>query len=72
MGDLNLFSKPKVPTVAPAPVVPTREDPAIEEARERAKQAAAKTKGRGSTFLTGATGLTGDDSAIAKKTLLGE
>lgn len=60
---MGLF-KPKSP-----PVPPTREDPAVAEARRKALLEDQKRKGRASTILTSGQGLSGDPS-VSKATLL--
>lgn len=63
---------PKPPPPIPAPPLPpTKQDPAVTQARQRARQQAALAQGRDSTILTSGLGLVDDASSSAKKTVLG-
>lgn len=53
--------------VPKAPEMPTREDPAVQEAIKRERELARRRRGRRSTILTGPGGVGKDE----KKTLLG-
>lgn len=67
MASLFSPSKPApLPAVTPAP---TREDPAIEEARRAAIVRDRKAKGRASTIITGGVGVT--DAPVELSQLLG-
>ena len=49
----------KPPTaVAPAPPLPTRDDPELEEARRREREAESLRRGRRASIVTGAQGVT--------------
>ena len=52
------------------PSVPTRADPAVEDAKRRALQAEGKTKGAGATYLTGGTDL--GAAPVSRKYLTGQ
>lgn len=65
---MSLFASQ--PAVAPAPVQPSREDPAVEEARRREVVAQRKQTGRSATLLTGGQGALGEP-ALGRKSLLG-
>lgn len=56
------FISPDTPKVDPLPPPPTRDDPAIEAAKEAERLAMLRRKGRGATLLTGGGGLSGDAS----------
>ena len=66
----GIFSSPSLPAPPPTPAAPTREDPAVADARRKEQQLATKAKGRRSTLLTGGEG-DSSDANLAKKTLLG-
>lgn len=68
-----IFSPPKPMPVPPAPPPepPRRDDPEVTDAARRARLAAARSRGRAATILTGARGLTGDAPSV-RKTLLGD
>jgi hypothetical protein len=60
--------KPSIPA-APAPL-PTRDDPAVLEAKERTRQADLRRKGRQATLITGGRGVT-TDAVIERPEALG-
>lgn len=62
MGGLNPFSSPSTPSRPPTPevVVPDRESPEVEAAKERTRKAALLAEGRKGTLLTGGSGVTED------------
>ena len=49
---------------------PTADDPRVEKARKKQLEAEKRRRGRGSTILTGGTGLT-DEPAVGKTSLFG-
>lgn len=57
---LGLLAKPKIPPLPAPPDQPSRDDPSIEAARKKEREAAARRKGRASTIITGGAGLTSD------------
>lgn len=62
-------SPPPPPPVEPTPV--TRDDPAVEEARRKERDAARLRLGRAATILTSGAGLAGT-GPVTRKRLLGE
>lgn len=65
----SLFSPPELAPPPPPPPVPTPDDPAIDEARRKLRQAELRRKGRRSTILTSGLGDTG--AAPARRPQLG-
>ena len=59
------FSKPKAP--APLPPFPTREDPAIAEARRRQISLEKRRKGRRASILTSGSGLDEDKLGVISR-----
>lgn len=52
----SLFSSPSPPPPPPPPPVPTPEDPAVDEARRKLRQAELRRRGRRATILTSGLG----------------
>ena len=73
-GLATLFTGVKTPAIQPQPAAPSREDPAVEDARRKAQIAVLSQRGRASTLLTlggpGGPGVPGPAN-IATKRLLG-
>lgn len=68
----SLFSAPKPPPLPPLPPLPKITDPAVEEAKRKARLAAQKRRGRGGkTILTSGLG-DASEAPIQRKTLLGQ
>lgn len=67
----GLFGGPKLPAVQPPPPIPTPADPAVEQARKKALIVQQTERGRSSTRLTSATGVTGQGSNTLRQTLGG-
>ena len=68
----SLFSTPKPPPLPPPPPLPKITDPAVEEAKRKARLAAQKRRGRGGkTILTSGLGDV-SEAPIQRKTLLGQ
>lgn len=68
----SLFSTPKPPPLPPLPPLPKITDPAVEEAKRKARLAAQKRRGRGGkTILTSGLGDV-SEAPIQRKTLLGQ
>lgn len=65
------FLSPKPPPIAPLPPLPTRADPSIAAAREKARLAGGRGRGRKATILTSPLGAT-DTANLSRKALLGE
>ncbi|MDZ4253547.1 MAG: hypothetical protein U1A72_13350 [Sulfuritalea sp.] len=64
-----LFSSPKLPAPAPVVAAPSREDPAVEEARRKTIIQARLARGRASTIQTQGGGQ-GGPALLASKQLL--
>lgn len=64
----SLFSSPKMPAPAPVAPPPTREDPAIEEAKRKQRMIEGQRRGRAATIVTGGLGDTGE-AEIKRPTL---
>ena len=63
--------KPKAPTAAPAPAIPTADDPEVVAQRDKQRQAAVKYGSYSGTLLTGGSGVAENDLRARKRTLLG-
>lgn len=61
---------PSIPAIEPAPPLPKETDPGIEIKRKAEEERIRKMKGRKSTILTSAAGVT-EEAEVGKKTLLG-
>ena len=59
------------PPVERTPDPPSREDPAVEEARRREIQTARSARGRAQTLLTGGLGVSAGSTATRRTSLLG-
>jgi len=67
----SLFSSPKPPPLPPIPPLPKITDPAVEEAKRKARLAAQKRRARGGkTILTSGLGDV-SEAPVVRKTLLG-
>jgi len=68
---MNLISPPKPPSLQPMPTLPKITDPAVEEAKRKARLAAQKRRARGGkTILTSGLGDV-SEAPVQRKTLLG-
>lgn len=65
----SIFSPPKPKAPPPPPPVPTPEDPAIEEARKKEREAAKRRRGRVATILTSGLGDPAQPQVEQKKLL---
>ena len=65
----SMFSPPKPKPVTPPPPPPEADDPAIEDARWREREAAKRRKGRQATILTGGLGDTSQPQVQQPKLL---
>ena len=54
----GLFSPPSLPTVPPAPLMPTLSTPSVQEAASEEQTKRASARGRASTYLTDPTAQT--------------
>ena len=61
---------PSIPAIEPAPPLPKETDPEIEVKKKAEEERVRKMKGRKSTILTSAQGVT-EEATVGKKTLLG-
>lgn len=61
---------PQAPELPPPPAAPTGDDPAAQKAQEEAAAAERRQRGRASTLLTGAAGIT-TEAPTSKRMLLG-
>lgn len=66
----GLLSGPDIPAPAAVPATPSREDPAVAEARARATRDASRVRGRRASLVTGGQGVSGD-ATVTKRRLFG-
>jgi hypothetical protein len=59
------------PDIDAPPEIPEKFDPIAERARQEARAAEQRRKGRGATLLTGGRGLLGQDTELGAAVLLG-